>query len=109
MSDLYKMSRLMNLDQFSARVRAAMLQQATATDLTPPLTKEANLAVWVLTNPLADEPSMRALVAADPAVLGATTMENDALASAESVPDEDIKRVVADRWSLVASKYPTGT
>ena len=106
MSDLYKLSRLMNLEQLGARVKAAMLQQAATTDLTPPLTQAANFAVWVLKNPSVDEPSMRALVAADPAVLAAATMDSDALANVDAVPDSEIRRVVAERWSLVAGKYP---
>lgn len=107
MSDLYKMSRLMNLEQLGARVKAAMLQQAATMDLTPPLSRDANFAVWVLKNPSVDEPSMQALVAADPAVLAAATMAGDALANVDDVPDADIRRVVAARWSLVAAKYPT--
>jgi len=104
-SDLYKMGRVMNLEPFVTRVKAAMLQQASTMALGGTASTEKNFGIWVLKNPMADEPSMTALVAADPAVLDQVTLQGD-LANVEAVTDANIKAVVTARWSLVSSKYP---
>jgi hypothetical protein len=108
-SDLYKMGRLMNLEPFAVRVKAAMLLHASTMDLTAPLTNAKNFGTWVLKNPMMEEPSMMALVAADPQVLGASTMENDVLVSVDDLPDAEITRVVEAKWAIVATKYPVAS
>ena len=105
-SDLYKMGRVMELDKFITRVRAAVLQQASTMALGGTPTPEKNFAIFSLKNPSVVDESMVALVAADPTVLSSVTMVDDALADVEAVPDADIKTAVTNRWSLVSAKYP---
>lgn len=107
-SDLYKMGRILNLEAFNTRVKAALLQQASTMTLSGTRDEPKNFAIWVLKHPMEAEPSMAALVAADPAVLSAITITED-VASADGVTDAQIKSVVTARWSLVASKYPVST
>lgn len=106
-SDLYKMGRVMNLEPFVTRVKAAVLLHASSMALGGTASTEKNFAIWVLKNPMADEPSMTALVASDPAVLSQVTLEGD-LANVDAVTDASIKSVIAARWSLVSTKYPLG-
>lgn len=105
-SELYKMGRVVNLDPFMVRVKAAMLQYASTLPLGGTPTEAKQFAIWVLKNPMVDEPSMTALVATDPAVLALVTMDSEVLANVDAVTDAAIKAVVAARWALVATKYP---
>lgn len=106
-SDLHKIGRVVNLDDFVIRVQAAMLLQASVTPLGGSLTEPKNLAIWVLKNPMVEERSMVALVAADPTVLAQIGLTEDGTAAVlTNVTDDAIKAVVAARWALVATKYP---
>lgn len=106
MSDLYKMGRVMELDKFVTRVRAAVLKYASVLPLGGSPTPEKNFAIYALKNPKVVDDSMVALVAADPAVLAEVTMVDDVLASVEGVSDSNINAAVNARWSLVSAKYP---
>lgn len=106
-TELFKMGRLVNLDRFATRVKAAMLQQAAGMALGGVASNDKNLGVWVLKNPMANEPSMIALAAADPKVLAAASMVDGTLASDDAVLDVDIRAVVAAKWPVVATKYTT--
>ncbi len=103
--DLYKIGRLVDNDTFRVRVRAAMLIYAQ-TKLGATVVEERNLAIWVLLNPQADEMSMVSLVAADTAVLAATTVTEN-VAVHDNVQDTAIQNRVNSQWATVAKKYPT--
>lgn len=105
MSDLYKIGRLVTNGKFVTIVEAAMLKHAQTIPLGGTLTTEKNFAIWVLKNPMQPEVSMNALVASDPTVLGAVTI-NDDLVNVESMNDADVSAVVSAKWSIVSTKYP---
>lgn len=105
-SNLYKMARIIDFEPFQARVRAAMLQQASTMTLGGTATTEKNLGIFVLKNPTSTEMSMVALVAADSTVLAAATLIDGVIPEVESVPDASITSVVGAKWSLVSTKYP---
>jgi hypothetical protein len=107
-SELYKMGRVMNLEPFVTRVRAAVVQYASKYPMGGAASEGKNFAIYVLKNPHYEEVSMTALVAADPAVLAAVTLEGN-VASVEGVTDDSIRTVVAARWAMVATKYPVTT
>lgn len=108
-SELYKMGRVMNLEPFVTRVKGAVLQYAAVLPLGGAASEAKNFAIFVLKNPHVEEVSMTALVAADPAVIAAVTLTDGVLASVDNVPDAEIKRVVAAKWAIVATKYPVVT
>lgn len=105
-SDLYKMGRVMELEPFVTRVRAAVLQYASTLPLGGAASEAKNFAIFILKNPRFEEVSMTALVAADPTVLSQISITAD-LANVDDVTDAAIKAAVAARWALVAAKYPT--
>lgn len=104
-SDLYKMGRLLDLEQFKVRVKAAVLQYASQMTLGGTASESKNFAIYILKNPRFEEVSMIALVAADPAVLAQVSITGD-LADVEALDDAAVKTVVAAKWALVATKYP---
>jgi hypothetical protein len=108
-SNLYKMGRVMNLEPFVTRVRAAVLEYASKMALGGAASEAKNFGIYVLKNPNFEEVSMTALVAADPAVLAQVTLIDGLVPSVESVTDDAIRTVVAAKWSLVATKYPVVT
>lgn len=104
-SDLYKMGRVLNLEEFKIRVKAAVLQYAANLPLGGTASEAKNFAIHILKNPNFEEVSMTALVASDPTVLALVTLDGD-LPIVDGVTDASIKTVVANRWALVATKYP---
>jgi hypothetical protein len=104
-SDLFKIGRLITNGKFITIVEAAILKHAQTIPLGGTLTAEKNFAIWALKYPMQPEVSMIALVASDPTVLAATTIEDD-LINADAITDESVMAVVSAKWSLVASKYP---
>lgn len=109
MSDLYKIGRLITDGKFNIIVEAAILKHAQTITLGGTLTNEKNFAIWALKNPMQQEISMVALAASDPAVLSATTIDEDQLVDVSAVPDSAISSLVSAKWSLVATKYPVST
>lgn len=107
-SALYKLGRVVNLEPFVTRVKAAVLLHASTFPLGGAASEPKNFAIYILKNPTYEEVSMTALVAADPNVLAGVTLDGQ-VASVENVTDDSIKAVVAARWNLVAAKYPVVT
>lgn len=105
MSDLLKIARAVNDDRLRSRVAAAMLLHTLTIANSPSATpKDKALAMYVVSSPSQPDPSMIAIVASDPAVVEAVELNGD-VPNTDNVADEDIKRVVAARWSTVAWKY----
>jgi hypothetical protein len=105
MSDLMKTARAIQDPHFEWRTTAAMFLQAQVVYADQAASTQAKqFAEWVLLNPGAKDPSMMALVASDPAVVDSITVTGE-VPDTDKVPDADIKRVVKDRWSIVAKKY----
>ncbi|QWY82776.1 hypothetical protein PP641_gp036 [Arthrobacter phage SilentRX] len=107
-SDLLKMGRVIGYEPFVTRVRAAVLQYASTYNLGGTTeTEPKNFAIYILKNPMFEERSMTALVAADPTVLAQVQIV-DGVADTTALTDAAIKAVVSARWNLVAAKYPVG-
>ncbi|UDL16783.1 hypothetical protein SEA_ATUIN_90 [Arthrobacter phage Atuin] len=106
-SELYKTAKLISDYKFILLVEAAMLKHAQTVDLTV-AGNSKNLAIYVLKNPMLPEGSMIALVASDPTVLGAATMNGDSVV-VDAVPDSAIQNAVAAKWSTVATKFTNTT
>lgn len=107
-SELLKMGRVIGYEPFVTRVKAAVLQYASTYNLGGTTeTEPKNFAIYILKNPQFEERSMTALVAADPTVLSQVTV-TDGVVSVDTLTDAAIKTVVANRWNLVAAKYPVG-
>jgi len=107
-SALYKMGRVVNLEPFVTRVKAAVLLHASTFPLGGAASEPKNFAIHILKNPNYEEVSMTALVAADPTVIGQVTLDGP-IANVDAVTDDSIKAVVSARWNLVAAKYPVVT
>lgn len=65
-----------------------------------------NFAVTVLLNPQNVDMSMVAIVAADDIIADTITVSDTGTVDTSAVTDEDIMRVVVDKWPLVSHKYP---
>jgi hypothetical protein len=109
MSDLYKTAVLVTDAKFNMIVKAGMLKYAQSITLGGTLTPEKNFAIWVLKNPMQTEISMIALVASDPTVLAAASLDAAGYVDTESVPDAAVNSAISAKWSLVSSKYPAST
>lgn len=109
-SDLLKIARAINEPRLDARVKAAMFTHAAGSSYAAG-TNDRKFANYILMNPNAGDPSMLAFVAADPAVLADVTLNSEVgdVPNTDNVDDADILRVVAAKWTLVATKFAAVT
>lgn len=103
-STLLKISRAMQDARFTWRVAAAMHLKAQGSWNSG--TTSGNFAKWILLNPQAPDPSMIALVASNPAVAAAITLDGE-VADTDEVTDAAIQAAVEANWVLVSTKYTT--
>lgn len=65
-----------------------------------------NYALTVMLNPQTVDPSMIAMVCSDDIIAGSIEVDPVGAVNTTKVTDDDILRVVIDKWGLVSHKYP---
>lgn len=107
MTNLIGTARALDDQAFLWRVKSACLTHAAAL-VSDPATPEGNgknMALAVLSRPHDVEPAMLGYVAVDQVVAAAVKVTGGSEVDTTAVSDDDILRVVADKWSIVAGKY----
>jgi|SRR5215217_6006305 len=122
-NDLNKIKKLSNNQELTNRVGVAMFMYARNLDLENASDGDKALVKWLLSNPMAADQTMVALVATETDVITNTTITEEtvtpnipannpnipnipnSVVNLDEVSDEIIEQAVSNNWKLVANKY----
>lgn len=88
------------------RVQGACLQYAAANAIAAPAGNQKNYGLSVLLRPQDVDVSMIGFVVSDEIISNKIVVDEQGAVDSSAVDDEDIVRVVSDKWDEVATKYP---
>ena len=106
MSALLATARVMDDQTFRWRVMGACIQHA-ATFRAMPEGPSREHALRVFADPHAVDTMMLALVASNPVISSAITVDDNGAVRSNDVKDDDILYVVVEAWPIVADRYAT--
>lgn len=101
---LLNIVRSLDDQRFIWRVKGAVIQTAVA-KLEDADQQHAAYARAVLANPLGDAGKAPAIVAANPVIAAAITVDAYDTVSTEGVNDNDILFIVGDNWDILSEEY----
>ena len=106
MSALLATARAMDDQMFRWRVMGACIQHAAGYQAMPDGPGK-EYALRVLASPHDVDQMMLCIVASNPVISGAITVDEHGTVTANDVKDADILYVVVEAWPLVAARYTT--